>query len=67
MKAPVTVARYMAEFGETEPGVREYILRQIEDYRALESKTNTSETSWLGFKLGCSEAKARSAIRWAEQ
>lgn len=63
---PSAVRRYMAEHGDTEEEVRQYILRQVEDYQLL-VVGNTTLGQWLGFKLGCPASAAIVAVHWAKQ
>ena len=65
-KPPKAVQQYMAEFEETEVGMRDYILRQVGYYREMPDKAKSTVEQWIGFKLGCSSAAARMAIKWAE-
>lgn len=51
-KRPKAVTTYMAEFDETEEGVREYILRQIEYFNEIKDKAGATVERWVGFKLG---------------
>jgi len=65
MKTPKAVVAFMAEVEDTEPSVRDYVLRQLSFYSELEDKAGTSDEQWIGLKLGCSATQARSAIKWA--
>jgi hypothetical protein len=55
----------MTEFDETEQGVREYIIRQLQYFREIPDTADTTVDRWIGFKLGCTAAAAKVAIRWA--
>jgi hypothetical protein len=64
-QSPKAVRVYMTEYEETEEGVREYIIRQLLFFDEITDKADTTVERWIGFKLGCTAAAARTAIRWA--
>lgn len=63
--APKQPPRVVYEFLRVNPSmdkssVRDYILAEVEAFEAI-----TTE-KWIGWKLGCSQARARNAIKWAQ-
>lgn len=63
---PIAVQKYIAEFDETEAGVRQYIFAQLQYYSEIPDKATSTPEQWLGFKMGCSSRSAATAIKWAK-
>ena len=66
-RIPQAVAKYIAEYEQTETDVRDYIVMQIGYYHEIREKGGTTAAQWLGFKMGCSSAAAATAIKWANK
>ena len=62
IQPPKAVRVYMAEFEETEEGVREYIRNQLKYFNEIQDKAGTTVERWIGFKPGCTAAAAKTAI-----
>jgi hypothetical protein len=55
----------MTEYEQAEQDVREYIIRQLQYFKEIPDKADTTVECWIGFKLGCTASAAKSVIRWA--
>ena len=65
-KTPKAVTAYMAEFGETETEVRDYILRQLEFFKGLNpvASARSTDAQWRGFRNSCSTNNTTTKEQW---